>query len=257
MTEWNTNISVPAEIRELPTATSSASATARQDRITGVPRVSKPGRMDPKLVCLLNPKSEDAERYYRLRHALESMAGPDGTVVVGVTSPGEGDGKTLTAINLAGALARDTQSRVLLVDLDLRNTGVPIRDYLDLGPSLGPGLTEWIQDRALHKEQISCSLNGFNINVIQPGKDSDSIYELLKSPRLDTLLEQARRNYRFVVLDTPHALLMSDIELISRVVDGFLIVVKADHTTQNALESTLNVISQHKVLGLVFNALET
>lgn len=217
-------------------------------------RISKPGRLDPRLVSLLRPGSPAAESYFRLRHSIESMAGPEGAIVVGVTSPAAGDGKTLTAVNLAGALARDSRARVLLVNLDLRSTGTDIETYLDLEPHPGPGLADWVDDPELPAERIIRRVGGFDIDVVAPGSAPEFLYEFLKAPRLEAFLELARRKYRFIVVDTPHALMMSDVALLARLVDGYLIVVRAGHTTQQDLESTLNLVSQHKVLGLVFNA---
>lgn len=209
--------------------------------------------INPRLVCLLRPRSAEAESYSRLRLALETQRQPGRGFVVGVTSPGEGDGKTLTAINLAGALARDAKARILLVDLDLRVPGSNISDYLDLKALPGPGVVDWIGNAELGMERIIRRLPGFNLDLMFPGGKAELPYELLKSPRLDDLLEQARQCYDFVILDTPQVLQLPDTDLISRVVDGYLIVIKADFTPRKMLEETLNLITQEKVLGLVFN----
>ncbi len=214
-------------------------------------RISKSGRINPRLVCLLQPHSSLVESYYRLRHALETMRQSDQGLVVGVTSPEEGDGKTLTAINLAGALAQDSGARVLLIDLDLRQPG--IRSYLDVKTLAGPGIVDWINNTELTREQVVRYLPGFNLYVTPSGDKAEFPYELLKSPRLDKLLAHARQHYDFVIVDTPQVLLLPDTELISKMVDGFLIVVKADRTPQKMLEETLNLMAQEKVFGLVFN----
>jgi Mrp family chromosome partitioning ATPase len=217
-------------------------------------RAVKPGNINPHLVCLLQPRSAEAESYYRLRHVLESLHDQKGGLVVAVTSPGEGDGKTLTAINLAGALAQDVDARVLLVDLDLRQTGTSVHDYLDQKQQAGPGVVGWIGKPELNSAQVIHPMPGFNLHLMSAGGWAESPYELLKSERLDELLAQARQSYDFVILDTPQVLRLPDSELISRLVDGFLIVVRADYTPQKLLEETLNLMSQEKVLGLIFNA---
>ncbi len=216
-------------------------------------RGGKSGRIDPRLVCLLRPRSIEAESYSRLRFALESLRQPEHGLVVGVTSPGTGDGKTVTAINLAGALAQDTSARVLLVDLDLRGHGSSVRDYIELQTLSGPGAADWISRADLDREGVIRYLPGFNLHLMSAGAEADLPYELLKSRRLDEFFDKARHWFDFVIVDTPQVVLLPDTELISRVVDGYLIVVKADHTSKKALEETLNLMTEDKVLGLVFN----
>ena len=242
-----------ADIEGLPSRGDADASAGLTRPARTAPAKGRAGRIDPRLVCLLKPASAAAERFNRLRHAIEAMRPPDRALTVGVTSPSEADGKTLTAINLAGALARDERARVLLADLDLRGSGRGVDDYLDLNGAARPGITDWIGREDLRQHYPAARIDGFNLDYLQRGSGTNSIYELLRSPGLDELLEQARRSYQFIVVDAPHALLMSDVELISRVVDGFLIVVRAGHTTRTSLENTLNLIAPEKVLGLVFN----
>lgn len=216
-------------------------------------KIGKSGEINPRLVCLLQPTSFLAESYFRLRHTLEQMHNGERGIVVGVTSPGEGDGKTLTAINLAGALAQDARARVLLVDLNLRQSGANVRSYFDLQPDADSGVSDWIGRETPGTGPASYHLPALNLHLIPSGTSVDSTYKLLTSARLDELFEQARRKYDFIIVDTPQTLLLPDIELIARVVDGFLVVVRADATPQEKLEETLNLMSQEKVLGLIFN----
>lgn len=253
MINWPQQTSDKAEVTQLPMRGNQPGAEPGVRGDANSPRVVEPGNLDPRLVCMLRPASPEAESYFRLRHSLESMSGPDGSVVVGVTSPGVGDGKSLTAINLAAALARDSEAGVLLVDLDLRGSGQPVSEFLDIDTGDQPGLAQWLADDSLAADRVRMRLAGCNLDYVPGGGKVEYVYDLLRSPKLGEYLDEARRHYRFIVVDTPHALLMSDIPLISAVVDGFLVVVRADHTTRDDLESTLNVISQHKVLGLVFN----
>lgn len=216
-------------------------------------KISKSGEIDPRLVCLLQPTSLLAESYFRLRHTLEQMRNAERGIVVGVTSPGEGDGKTFTAINLAGALAQDARARVLLVDLNLRQSGANVRRSFDLQPDADSGVSDWLGRETPGKGPASYHLPSLNLHLMPSGTRVDSPYKLLTSARLAELFEQARRKYDFIIVDTPQTLLLPDIELIARVVDGFLVVVRADATPQEKLEEALNLMTQEKVLGLIFN----
>jgi capsular exopolysaccharide synthesis family protein len=216
-------------------------------------KIGKFGEMNPHLVCLLQPASQLAESYFRLRHTLEEMRKPECGIVVGVTSPREGDGKTLTAINLAGALAQDPRARVLLVDLNFRQSTANVRKYLDLQKDTESGVSDWLWHETSGSGLASYHLAGLNIHLIPSGTRVNTPYELLKSPQLDELFIQARQKYDYIIVDTPQALELPDIEMIGRVVDGFLIVVRADSTPQELLEETLNLMTQDKVLGIVLN----
>jgi Mrp family chromosome partitioning ATPase len=211
-------------------------------------------KVNPRLVCLLDPRSEHAESYYRLRYQLETRRRSDEALVVGVTSPSSGDGKTLTGINLAGALAKDADTQVLLLDLDLRRQGDGMADYLGMASERDLGIVDWIRESGYGDEQFTHYLHQFNLHVMAAGSDPELPYELLKSSRLDDLIRRAREQYDFVIVDTPQILRLPDTELISRLVDGFVIVVKANKTGQGNLEEALNLMTPNKVIGLVFNA---
>ena len=212
------------------------------------------GRVDPHLVCLLAPRSELAESYYRLRYVLETRRTAGSALVVGVTSPSQGDGKSLTGINLAGALAQDSRSRVLLLDLDLRRQGDGVSDYLGMKSAKERGIVDWIRETDDGEKPFTHYLERFNLHVMVAGSVPDLPYELLKSSRLDELISRARKEYDFIIIDTPQILRLPDTELVSRLVDGFLIVVRAGQTRQAKLEEALNLMTEDKVLGLVFNA---
>ncbi len=210
--------------------------------------------VDRHLVCLLDPRSEHAETYYRLRHQLENRRSSDAALVVGVTSATPGDGKSLTAINLAGALARGADTRILLLDLNLRRVGEGVAEYLGMDVSRDWGVVDWIHQEDEGVAPFTHYLEAFNLHVMTAGSDPELPYELLKSRRLDQLLQQAREDYDFVIVDAPQILRLPDTELISRLVDGFLIVVKAGHTRQARLEEALSLMTEEQVMGLVFNA---
>lgn len=224
------------------------------ERLADASGAGEDGPVNPRLVCLLDPRSEHAESYYRLRYVLESRRDADSALVVGITSPTQGDGKTLTGINLAGALAKDSRARVLLLDLDLRRQGEGVPEYLGMNLDRNLGIVDWIREKDYGDEQFTHYLHRFNLHVMAAGSDPELPYELLKSSRLDELIRRARRRYDFVIIDTPQILRLPDTELISRLVDGFVIVVKAEHTRQGQLEEALNLMTEDKVLGIVFNA---
>src|SRR5438445_232712 len=186
--------------------------------------------------------------------AIEALRKGANLQVVAVTSPGIGDGKTTTAINLAGALAQSASARVLLVDMALRRHAVERR--LGLGGSKR-AVVDALLDSGLTLGDTVEPLAYFNLSVLPAGKPAIAPYELLKSPRLEALLDEARQRYDYIVLDTPPFVPVPDCRGIAKYVDGFLTVVAAHRTPRSALAQALDLMDPGKVAGLVFNGDDT
>jgi capsular exopolysaccharide synthesis family protein len=209
------------------------------------------GRVDDHLVTLVAPTSFETEQYRSLRHVLEQMHRANGLTLIGVSSPTASDGKSTTAINVAGALAQAPEARVLLVDADLRQPSV--RRALGMGDGVHRGLVDAILDRHLTLTDVSRRLPAFNLSVVSAGHCPTARYEVLTSPRLGELLEEARRSYDYVLIDTPPLVPLPDCRVITKWIDGFLIVVAAHRTPRKLLEEALNLMEPAKMVGLVFN----
>jgi capsular exopolysaccharide synthesis family protein len=210
-----------------------------------------PEGVEEHLVSLLTPASFEAEQYRALRHTVEQLHKTGGLRVVAVSSPAVEEGKTTTAINLAGALAQAPDARVLLVDADLRRPS--LARFVALPAPGAPGLVNAILDPGLALERIVQPRPPFNLSVVPAGQPPPSPYDLLKSPRLGGLLDEARQGYDYVVLDAPPLCPVQDCRVIARWVDGFLVVVAAHRTPRRLVEEALNVVERAKMIGLVFN----
>jgi protein-tyrosine kinase len=207
------------------------------------------GELDEHLVSLITPDTFEADQYRVLRHTVEQRRRTAGVAIVGVSSAGPGDGKTTTAINLAGALAQDRGARVLLIDCDLRSSAMARR----LGLAEGRGLVQAIVDPMLTLDDAIRHLPRYNLDVMAAGFETASPYELLKSPRLGDLFEAARRRYDYVVVDTPPVVPFPDCRVLAKVVDGFLLVVSAHRTPRRLVDEALEVLPKEAVMGVVFN----
>jgi capsular exopolysaccharide synthesis family protein len=210
-----------------------------------------PQRVEAHLVSLLHPTSFMAEPYRSLRHIVEQRQRTGRLSVVAVSSAASGEGKTTTSINLAGALAQAPGSRVLLVDADLRNSS--IGRHLALGELGNHGLVEAILDPNLRLDDVVRALPAFNLHVLAAGTLPATPYEVLQSPRLEEILEEARRRYDFVIVDTAPLVPVPDSRIIAKLVDGVLLVVGAHKTPSKLLAQALNLMEPAKMIGLVFN----
>jgi capsular exopolysaccharide synthesis family protein len=216
------------------------------------PAVEATDGVEEHLVSLLTPTSFEAEQYRALRHMVEQMHKDADLHALAVTSPAVGDGKTTTAINLAGALAQAPQARVLLLEADLRRPSVI--ELLDLGDCSGRSLVDAILAPDLSLQAVVRPRHPFNLAVLPAGHPQAASYEVLKSPRLGELLAEARQHYDYIIVDTPPLVPLPDCRLIARWIDGFLVVVAAHKTPRKLVEEALKVVDPPKMLGLVFNS---
>lgn len=255
------------DLSELPPATAPVAPVApppRVDRpVKTVPRrqktepterfaeVTRSG-LDDHLVSLVAPSGLEAEQYRALRLVVERLHRAADLAVVAISSPGSGDGKTTTAINLAGALTQSPDLRVLLVDADLRRPA--IHDRLALKPADDRGLVGAILDPALTLDDVARPQGRANLTVVPAGRVPDVPYEILKAERLGALLAEARRRYDYVILDTPPLVTVPDCRVIEKWIDGFVVVVAANQTPRKLLEEALGVMDPTKIVGLVLNA---
>jgi capsular exopolysaccharide synthesis family protein len=208
-------------------------------------------QLDPHLVTLTSPGSFAAEQYQGLRLTIERLKRSRTLQVIAVTSPAAGEGKTLTAINLAGALARGAEdARVLLIDADLRRPAVARQLAIDM---TSRGLTDVVVNPEVTLDSVTQRLTPFNLSILPAGMRNGAVHQILRSARLEAVLAQARSRYDFVVLDTPPLLPVFDSALLANAVDGVLMVVAANQTPRKLLGEALNMLDPAKVLGIVFN----
>jgi capsular exopolysaccharide synthesis family protein len=213
--------------------------------------MAEPLAIDEHLVGLLAPTSFEAEQYRTLAHTIESAHKGGNLRVLAVTSPTSGDGKTTTAINLAGTLAQASDARVLLICADLRKPS--IIEHLGMENADSIGLATALLNPEHTLMQVAKRLEPFNLSVVPSGPSPDNLYEVLKSPRFGELLHEAKQLYDHIVIDTPPLLLVPDCRLIEKWIDGFLLVVASHKTPRRLVEDALDLMDPSRLIGFVFN----
>lgn len=169
-----------------------------------------------------------------------------------VTSSGPNDGKSVNAVNLAGAMALKGEARVLLIDGDFRRSTI----HNLLGITNQPGLAEVLRgecplnDATVRAQQIP------NLYILPGGKTSTNPAELLDSSKWDVLVAACRAQFQYVVIDSSPIGPVADYELIQAVCDGVILVIRPDHTDRQACMKTLKAISKDKFLGVVLNCVQ-
>ena len=206
------------------------------------------GTLDPRLVSAFAPQSLAAEQYRSLRTRIK--ASENGRVFrsVVITSPNKGDGKSLTAANLALAMAQEFQQRVLLVDADLRRPSI----HQLFGINDTPGLTDVLMGGATIEDAL-VEIPEHRLTVLPSGLAPVHPAELLGSSGMRRVLDTLRTRYDRVILDMPPVAPLADVSIVSGMVDGILMIVRAGITPKPAIERALAGLEMSKVLGLVLN----
>ena len=211
-----------------------------------------PASVAESLVTLNAPASVAADQYRALRHNLESLRESPAPYVIAITSPSPGDGKTVTTLNLAVALAEKDDARVLVIDADLRRASVAA--YLGLPGHPTPGLADALREPRYDLGGIVRRVRGHNLWIALAGTPGSAAPELLSSARFGALVDDARREFSWVLIDTPPCVLMPDCRLLERLVDGFVLVIAAHKTPRRLVAEALHELPRAKTLGVVFNA---
>ena len=205
-------------------------------------------RLNPLLIAGLSPKSLAAEQYRQLRTRLSHSEGATALRTILITSPQKGEGKSITAANLALTMAQELQRRVVLVEADLRK---PSLQQLFGLPS-GPGLADFLAGACELRDAMKF-LPDHNLTVIPAGAMPTNPAELLGSTAMRRLLDQLRSRFDRVILDTPPVLPLADVAVLAPIVDGTLLVVRAGVTPKPAIENALRAFDSSRLLGIVLN----
>ncbi len=215
-------------------------------------RANLPANRGPGLVALTAPASVAAEQYRVLYHRIERLRQGREMKVVTLTSAVAGEGKSLTAANLAlVAAASDPRRRVLLVDGDLRRPRLGA--LLDVEER--PGLGEFLAGEALLPEVVR-KAPGSPLQVIPAGAPREDAGRLLSGQTMRLLLEQARTHWDEIYLDASPVLPVADGALLAGLGDGVVLVVKAGATSRGLVARAIETLAGARLLGCVLNGVE-
>lgn len=225
----------------------------------GSDRRSKGNTAGPKETVLVGSGISFAasEAYKLLRTKLQfSFVDDHDCHIIGVSSAMAGEGKSLSSVNLAYSLAQ-LDKRVLLIDCDMRrpslSTKLPIKKL--------PGLSNYLT-RQVHMDDVIQTYGNkdgeFGFNVIAAGRNPPNPIELLNSERMRKALDQLRSAYDYIILDLPPVGEVSDALVVSKLVDGILLVVRQNYCNRTLLSTAVKQFTfvGTRILGVVMNCAE-
>ena len=174
--------------------------------------------------------------------------------VLAVTSPGTGEGKTLTAINLAISIAREVDYTVLLVDANLRHPWM----LEHFGLAQRKGLSDYLTADTPLGELLVRPSRVEHLVLLPGGRPLSNSAEMLNSPRMAELVEDMKSRYhsRIIIFDLPPVLTSADALAFSPYVDAALLVVEEGVTQKQDVERTLELLTSTNVIGTVLNKAE-
>ncbi|BCA79480.1 polysaccharide biosynthesis tyrosine autokinase [Desulfuromonas sp. AOP6] len=195
-----------------------------------------------------DPVSEEYKKLRSLVRKLTKKGSFLNTLLI--TSTVGSEGKSITTLNLALALAQEYDHTVLLVDADLRRPS--IHRYLGLQPEVG--LVNCLQD-GLPVEQALIKTGLGKLVVLPAGSPVENHLELLSSERMKNLIRELKSRYpeRYVIFDTPPALPFADAQILGSEIDGVIYVIREGFAKTEQIREAMESLKGSNLLGAVYN----
>jgi protein-tyrosine kinase len=190
------------------------------------------------------------EQYRKLGAALHEAQLERGIRTILCTSALMGEGKTVTASNLALTLSESYRRRVLLIDADLRRPQIHAMFGIPNLTGLRDALSA-TEDTKLAIQQVTPHLS-----IVTAGATSSDPMSGLASPRLREVIEEARNKFDWVIVDTPPVLILPDARVLVSTVDAVLFVIRANTTPFRTVMKAVDIIKRERIFGTVLNSVE-
>jgi len=190
------------------------------------------------------------EQFRQLAATLHQAQAADNIRVVMITSADAGDGKSLTAVNLALTLSDSYGRRVLLVDADLRRPSLHEMARIPNTHGLGDTLKSSAEQK-LPVYRLSDTLM-----IVPAGQPDRDPMMALTSPRMQQILQEAAARFDWILIDTPPMGPIADSSLLVPIIDAAILVVRAGRTHYADIQRAITSIGRDRILGVVLNAAE-
>ncbi len=200
-----------------------------------------------RIITVEEPLSLAAESYRRIKTALEFANVDKKPQVIQVCSSMQGEGKSITVLNIAATYAEDGK-KVIVVDLDFRRPKL----HRSFRVENKNGVTDVLAGHLSLKDAIIHGDNG--IDCLNRGEKAPYPTAVLGSEQMAKLFEELRKEYEYIIVDCPPILAVSDASIISRLCDGCLFVISQSKTERSAAKESVKILRENNVniLGVVF-----
>ena len=191
------------------------------------------------------------DSYKLLRTQVERRLGQGEANTLMITSPEHGEGRTLTAVNMAICSAQVVEKRVLLVEADLRNPRMKSLLGLDTN---APGVVDYILD-GKPIQDLLIHPGVYHLALLPAGRNATNSAEILGSQRMKDLIAELKYggDFDIIVFDAPPILVAADALVLSELVDAIMMVVEAEVTPTERVAKAREMLEGKNLIGLVLN----
>lgn len=219
-----------------------------------IPKIKGRKALSDRLVAFNDPRSPASEAYRALRTGVIFAARQENLSTFAITSPREGEGKSLTAANLAVTIGQ-TGQKVALVSADMRRP--TLERYFLQADVPGVGLSGWLTSKG-HDLPPLRKTEADNVDLLPCGTVPPNPAELLTSPRFVELIAQLKERYEIIIFDTPPVLPVTDVATLASMLDGTLLVLDATSTHRSTAADAHETLTRVgvKVIGSVLNSFD-
>lgn len=209
----------------------------------------------PFLVTVNDPFGREAEEYRKLKTVIAGFsAGSEFLNTIMVTSSLGGEGKSITALNLAISLAHECDHTVLLIDADLRKPS--LHNYLGL--EIRQGLADCLVDGTDVGEAFIKTGIG-KLSFLPSGRRLENPAEMLSSQKMRNLMTEMKHRYRdrYLILDAPPVLPVAETRSLAALVDGVVFVVREGVPSREDVVKARDSLRDARIAGVVYNGAST
>ncbi len=169
-----------------------------------------------------------------------------------ITSTGPGEGKTTVSVNLAMAISKEIHRKAILIDGDLRKPSIHLENSQNV-----KGLSNYLSD-GTPLDEILINSGTENLRVIMAGPSTEKASELIGSKRMGELFQSLRESGEntYIVIDSPPIISTTEPTLLSKMVDGIILVVMIDRMPREAVRRAARSVDRQKIIGIVFNGID-
>jgi capsular exopolysaccharide synthesis family protein len=202
-------------------------------------------------VLTVPPNSFAEEQFRKLKTQIFlRLPNPPHSILITSTAPQEG--KTMVAVNLAMAISQEIYKKAILIDGDLRKPSIRLEKSKS-----SKGLSNYLSDGTPLSE-ILIDSEMENLRIIMAGPSTNRSSELIGSKRMGELLKSLRESGEnaYILIDSPPIISTTEPTLLSKMVDGIILVVMADRMPREAIQRAVKSIDRQKIIGVVFNQID-
>ncbi len=195
------------------------------------------------------PPNSFAEEEFRKLKTQIFLRLPNPPHSILITSAAPEEGKTTVAVNLAVAISREINRRAILIDGDMRKPRILVEKTQN-----AKGLSNFLSDGTPLSEILIHS-EWDNLQIILAGPSTHKPSELIGSKRMGDLMKSLNElaENTYIIIDSPPIISTTEPILLSKMVDGIILVVRADQMPRESIQRAVKSIDRQKIIGVVFN----